>query len=712
MSTLWADPSTGLPSDSKGVCFVHRHDCVEFLLLWSMMMILLLCYHSPWNLLLTLWIKITTPLPLPHFLCRLCRLLSSSRLADAKSRNLGQTRIRRTTSQFQFPMHARLNKGGKPLSTKHFGGQASRLKIIFSAVEESAEVDDEMYLQLASTATPFLQHFTTPKRNSIMTEAEPSKQIRPNVRSKVATQPAENTKPKGGTPIRLNEYDTGVEETTQRMKKWMGLGEGSSNNNNNTDTTPPRSPNVILKDDDDTTSSIIPATIQKPSQDDCSSLVATGKPAAKSILKIPKYTKQSSSAPSNEPYHPLPNQVDDDSVRTKNPICKSVVVERDPTQPMRKRPIKPRPPSAQSHSAVEGYVPSTVSTILPPVISVASEASGTISFKQNDETPQGTSQQQNKEESASTEDSNDDTSPLVLTSLEELFEAAGHVLPPQQHDPNKITPDSMLVEADIAFSVMSQDQYDSKLSELKEQHEEERQAQLKIFLGSEKIFYDEASQEGGDYSSDDDDDDDDLLEVLMGGGEENADDYYDDGDGGENDMEVERQPRAFRLLWDTLSEWITPEAIHYLTCLKVTGADVESTSSNQQPKWTSPAIERSDVEASRCAGLMAMVKLYLPKCLEELGFHSEVRRTADVRLGELLRTFNYVQDAPKLPVKLWKAMTCILLNIVLAEHDIKEDDSNVETKTLALPPSIASVDMTTAEYHYLTCSVVKTFGLP
>lgn len=103
---------------------------------------------------------------------------------------------------------------------------------------------------------------------------------------------------------------------------------------------------------------------------------------------------------------------------------------------------------------------------------------------------------------------------------------------------------------------------------------------------------------------------------------------------------------------------------------------------------------------------MAMVKLYLPKCLEELGFTQELRRTADTRLGELLRMFSYVQEAPKFPVKLWKAVTCILLEIVLVEHQ------QVQHNQMKLPTSITAIDMTVDEYRYLTRSAVKAFGVP
>lgn len=424
---------------------------------------------------------------------------------------------------------------------------------------------------------------------------------------------------------------------------------------------------------------------------------------AKSILRTPKYTKKDSSeltmTTSAGGTTALPQQSQGSKVSpeleetlptvaaaeesSSGVICKNMVVERDPTKPMFKRKTKPRPTSAHSHSAVEGYVPLTASD---------SATSGSAAKKAKEDP--------NTSETPDSDQDFKDAPPLILNSLEDLFQAAGKPLP-LQHDPNKITADTQLLEADIAFSVMTQDQYDGKLSELREQHEEERQAQLRIFMGKDDIFEGE-SDDDHSQNSDDDEDEDDLLEMLMGGDEEEENDEYFKEDA--EDEETERQPRAFRLLWETLSEWITPEAAQYISHLAALAAAPDDAVSPSQ--WKPPVIERSDVEASRCAGLMAMVKLYLPKSLEELGYSSELRRTADQRLGELLRTFCYVQEAPKFPVKLWKAMTCILLEIVMFEQN---GNGKTGGEKKALPLSVATVEMTTAEYHYMTRSAIQTF---
>jgi hypothetical protein len=56
------------------------------------------------------------------------------------------------------------------------------------------------------------------------------------------------------------------------------------------------------------------------------------------------------------------------------------------------------------------------------------------------------------------------------------------------------------LEADISFSVMTQDQYDGNLGELKRAQDDERQAQLERSLDKENIFKNnnKESHDGGD----------------------------------------------------------------------------------------------------------------------------------------------------------------------------------------------------------------------
>lgn len=73
-----------------------------------------------------------------------------------------------------------------------------------------------------------------------------------------------------------------------------------------------------------------------------------------------------------------------------------------------------------------------------------------------------------------------------------------------------------------------------------------------------------------------------------------------------------------------------------------------------------------------------------------------------MRLGDFLRTFDYSREAPKLGVKMWKAITCILLDLVMIE-------SRREASVATVPPAVSAVEMTIDEYRYLTRSAVQTF---
>jgi hypothetical protein len=488
--------------------------------------------------------------------------------------------------------------------------------------------------------------------------SESTKQIRPKVRKTTANVAVGSTS-----------TDVAVEETRQRMESWMGLGSDDEVKE------PPAAMSVERQSKPMTAASTPKAT--EPEQLGVVKESAPPKPtaaAAASILKTPKYSNKPTpvmaTVSANEPE--VRQHVASKS-NTKDFICKNVVVERDPTKPMLKRSFRKKTRQPNQHSAVEGYVPNVA---VAEASSKSPETTTTVHF---DDTAK-----KQKEEG-------EEDSPLILSSVEEMFQAAGHKLP---DDPTKITPDTQLVEADIAFSVMTQNQYDGKLGELKREQEDELQAQLKMFMGKANAFQDQDGASNGDKDDDEDEDDeDDFMEMLM---EQDVDDDAFDYNYGDDGEIAELEIRAFRNFWDALSDWITPEAVDWMARLERPGGGEKLQNNNE---WT-PQVDRSDVGASRCAGLMAMIKLYLPRSLDELQHPKDIRRTAEKRLGDFLRTFTYAHEAPKLQTKLWKAMTCIFLDMVLIET--RQPDK--------LPPSVQAVGMTLDEYRYLTQSAVPTFG--
>jgi hypothetical protein len=148
---------------------------------------------------------------------------------------------------------------------------------------------------------------------------------------------------------------------------------------------------------------------------------------------------------------------------------------------------------------------------------------------------------------------------------------------------------------------------------------------------------------------------------------------------------------------------MTPETVKWIKSLHyAVSQDASGSSTTIDMDWT-PMVDRSDIGASRCAGVMAMLRLYLAGCMEELNHPADARRRAEKRLTDILRTFDYSRENPRLPVGHWKAMTCVLLDMVMIET--RESVLTVNK----IPLSVESVGITLEEYQYLTRKTVTTF---
>jgi hypothetical protein len=256
----------------------------------------------------------------------------------------------------------------------------------------------------------------------------------------------------------------------------------------------------------------------------------------------------------------------------------------------------------------------------------------------------------------------EDDKDVVISSLSDLMEKAG-MLPDQDS-----TEAPQVVEANLEFSVMSKQEYEEE-----EGHEEEEKPDqpAEAFQGRFDVF-----------SDDDDDDDDPVFSDFM----TDADDRIEETPAAE--------PRAFINLWETLSAWVTPEAVELLKEWH------EGDTMEVSPDWV-PVVDTSEIAASRCAGLMALLNMNLRRSLKELGHPSDVDRVAKHRLADLLRTFNYSRPTARLDTGMWRAMTCVLLCIVLS----KKDDKSIDT-----PASAAAVGIAVDEYTYLTQSCFKSLA--
>jgi hypothetical protein len=213
-----------------------------------------------------------------------------------------------------------------------------------------------------------------------------------------------------------------------------------------------------------------------------------------------------------------------------------------------------------------------------------------------------------------------------------------------------------------------------------------------------------------DYDDENDTDDNDPVFGTMN----------DDDDLWSQTSEEPKEPRAFLLLWNTLADWVTPEAVMWFRLFH----------QNTSPSWEDedqlvatnnfefststflPNRERTDIEDTRCSGLSAMLHMHLSHCLpppppllDELQHPEKLVDPLDIqrRLADFIRLFSFRNPTPRLTTKLWRAMTSILIDMV--RHG-KHNDKNEST---SLPPSAIAVGLTIEEYTYLTKTCLLSF---
>ena len=397
-----------------------------------------------------------------------------------------------------------------------------------------------------------------------------------------------------------------------------------------------------------------------------------------------------------------------------------------------------------------------------------------------------------KEDTNADSDDDDDPAtshepPIVLGSLADLMQWVG-TLPdePCIYDNANPPPPPQALETHVQFSVMDPETF-------QQQQDQERQEHYQKCLGHFDIFgndddgdgdddhdgststaascdnddssanhhhhhhddetrIDQTSQENhGNPESDDDDDDDDDDEqdhdddaIFWWATDENDDNENDDND---KDPALSwEQPRAFLVLWKALAQWVTPAAVQYIRSLQQQQEQQQQQNDLRQtpppppppPPSTCVQPQRTDVEASRCAGLMALLKMHTTKCLPQVAntvtpdtilSNEEVRR-AERRLADLLWLFDYRRPMPKLDSRLARALTGILLDAVcgvgeggwqndsrMVHGGVDEDDNEhcvvpTAARSDGVPEFCASLGMKAEEYRYLTRSAIQNFGTP
>ena len=323
------------------------------------------------------------------------------------------------------------------------------------------------------------------------------------------------------------------------------------------------------------------------------------------------------------------------------------------------------------------------------------------------------------------------------------------------------------VEADLSFSAMTEESYREMLlaggtagrpggagAGAGEEEEEEED-------GGEEDGSDEDDAGGNDGEAGDDDDeeapwapwDDDgagagaVDDDQAGGG---ILDFFGDGDDDDgSDGEPDPGPRPFLLLWGALAGWATPATAEVLEewglggGAGAVGGEAEAEAETAPARSLLPSArspyDTTDVGASRCGGLMSMLRMNLGRALEELGYDptdSHLRRRAEGRLASLARTFGYPGPAPAFNRPLWRAATAVLTDACFPPSVLYSDVLEAEERASggkegegkgtgvrqrqrkipspsparAAPPSVTALGITDVEYRYLTRSAFQSLA--
>lgn len=265
--------------------------------------------------------------------------------------------------------------------------------------------------------------------------------------------------------------------------------------------------------------------------------------------------------------------------------------------------------------------------------------------------PGATTQQQQQQQ--------EENAPLVFSSISQLMSKAG-TLPSSSEGSGE----PQVVEADLSFACMTSQEYDETLKYSQSMMDPE--AKENVCIGRGDVFSDEDSE----WS-----DDDSLL-------------------GGASDMSEEEapEPRAFIKIWQVISDWATPETVALLKQWRQVEMDCDES--------LPPQVDQSDVGSSRRKGLKSMLGMYLSPTINDLGLAQEDRRQVEFRLDSLLRTFMYSSAMAKFDSKMWKVLTCALVETVLV------DSSTADVTQVMVPAAAKDVGMLPEEYRYLTRSAV------
>ena len=421
-----------------------------------------------------------------------------------------------------------------------------------------------------------------------------------------------------------------------------------------------------------------------------------GSTAPKSILRKPNYSGNLATVGRGQTHNDTEVKHHQQSTSSESKMTsvfkQSQIVERDISNLKSEDDAQPR----GSAAAVEGYEPK---------------------FDHNKRL-NSTQKEQGKLKSDSGEDKEDgkeqtaDEEPLIFNSMADMMETVG-TLPPQDS-----ADQPQMLEANISFSCMTPEEYQHQmlLQEMSEQEAQSgedkktKKAAWKDVAKPPAIMADEdvCKLDEGYTGSNPVEEDGEENDYGTGDGEsDHGNGFFDllGGDGSDEESVNDSrqfQPRAFRMIWECLSPLITHESVDFLKRLRV---EHESSGSSG---YLMTAIPTDDLAASRSNGFMAMIRMYLSRSLQEVGKSTDMRRTAEQRLLGLIYTFNFSRPVGKLETAHWRALTCILLEIIF----FLDTDYTTEEGMSKLPASVKATGMTVDEYQYLAKNTIRTFDIP
>ncbi|GFH56752.1 hypothetical protein CTEN210_13228 [Chaetoceros tenuissimus] len=326
--------------------------------------------------------------------------------------------------------------------------------------------------------------------------------------------------------------------------------------------------------------------------------------------------------------------------------------------------------------------------------------------------------------------------PKIIKSLAELIELGQQANAHLENSETEENGEKMetMIEANMEFKCISENEYEAAIEKAKEAG-----ISVEEYVAQQENNSQEEDDEKMSMNTEEEMDEEERVTIETEDDIFQQDDYMDEeeeeeeGDMfeffGEEQQEEEEEVlfepelRAFMILWNALKAWITADAVDVLKKCKSESFAFKDDSegyriTKQDPFGKSKKEQPCDVHLSRCAGLMNMLKLNLTKCLDDCGYSADdgyTIKTAESRLYEFVQFFDYSEPMVKFHSDMWKALTVILLNIVLPRHDLAfEGKSGIivqDHAELTLPLMLREVGITMEEYKYLVNSAIPSLDL-